>query len=252
MSGHRRWAGLLLAGALGCGHDEILHGIDEPQANQVVVALSDAGISAATRRDEGTESSWRIEVPRGDGMAAQRVLAERGLPRKSQPGFAEVFGKGSIVPTPSEERALYLHALSGELARTIEAIEGVVEARVHLALAPQDPARPEPVPPARAAVLVKAGPGWRARLLPLSPGIQSLVAGAVAGLDAAAVSVVFPESSPAVREAGAPQASRRTWMMGGALLLAALALLVPASLLARHRIRIPRALLVRRGGAGPA
>src|SRR6266540_2255324 len=105
----------------GCGREEILHGMEEAQANQVLVALDEGGV----------------------------------------------------------------------LARSVEAIDAVVEARVHLALPPQDPLRTEPAPPPRAAVLVKVRPGARARLDPLAPGIQALVAGAVAGLDAAAVAVVI-------------------------------------------------------------
>ncbi len=234
MRRHRRWAALLLLGAIGCGRDEILHGLDEGQANQAVVVLSEAGIAAATHRDEGTESAWRVEVPRGDILAAQRLLADHGIPRKAQPGFGEVFGKGSIVPTPSEERALYLHALSGELARTIEAIDGVLEARVHLALPPTDPGRTEPTAPVRGAVLVKAAPGAHARVLPLAAGIQSLVAGAVAGLDAAAVSVVVTDSAPTARDRPPPAGSRRTPLLIAAVLLAGFAVVLPASVLARR------------------
>ena len=50
--------------------------------------------------------------------------------RPRQDGFGEIFGKGSLVPTPTEERALYVEALSGELARTLESVEGVTSARV--------------------------------------------------------------------------------------------------------------------------
>ena len=80
--------------------------------------------------------------PPGDASRAQRLLSERELPRPRPPGFGEVFGKGSLVPTPTEEHALYLHALAGELARSLEAIDGVVGARVHLGLPRPDPFLP--------------------------------------------------------------------------------------------------------------
>jgi len=210
---HRARAWCLLLLAAGCGREEILHGLEEGQANQILVALDEGGVRAEKRRDEGAEGTWRVEVDGTEAAGAQRLLADRELPRPRPPGFGEVFGKGSVVPTPSEERALYLHALSGELARSVEAIDGVTEARVHLALPLQDVLRPEPGPPPRAAVLVKARPGARGRLEALTPGLQALVAGAVAGLEPAAVSVVIAEAAPAVP---APRPSRR----GRALLLA--------------------------------
>ncbi|GEJ55569.1 secretion protein [Anaeromyxobacter diazotrophicus] len=209
-----RWSpALLLLLAAGCGGEEILHGLEEGQANQILVALDEDGVRAEKRRDEGSEGAWRVEVERAEAPRAQRLLAERELPRPRPPGFGEVFGKGSVVPTPSEERALYLHALSGELARSVEAIDGVIEARVHLALPPQDLLRAEPAPPPRAAVLVKARPGARGRLEALAPGLQALVAGAVAGLEPAAVSVVVAEAAPGLPP---PRPSGR----GRALLLA--------------------------------
>lgn len=226
MTRTRRTLLAALAALSGCAREEVLHGLDEPQANQVLVALDEGGVAAEKRRDEASEGSWRVEVAPSDGARAQRLLAERELPRRRPAGFGEVFGKGSVVPTASEERALYLHALSGELARSVEALDGVVEARVHLALAPQDPLRSDPAPPARAAVLVKTLPGARPRLDPLAPGIQSLVAGAVPGLDAASVAVVIAESSPAARPAVAHR-SRRPALLGGAAVVAVLAVIVP-------------------------
>jgi type III secretion protein J len=226
----------LLLVAAGCGGDALVHGVEEGPANQILVALDEAGIHAEKHRDEGGEGTWRVEVDGADAGRARRILAERELPRSRPPGFAEVFGKGSMVPTPTEERALYLHALSGELARSVEAIDGVIEARVHLALPAQDPLRAEPAPPGRAAVLVRARAGTRPRLEALAPGIQSLVAGAVAGLEPAAVSVVVAEAPPpAPREA---QHGGRRALVAAAALAAVLALALAAT------------PLVRRSGAG--
>ncbi len=195
--------------ALACGREEILHGLEESQANQVIVALDEGGVRAAKQREEGADGAWRVEVGRSESARAQQLLAERELPRERSPGFGEVFGKGSVAPTSVEERALYLHALSGELSRSVEAIDGVLAARVHLALPPADSLRLEPSPPPRAAVLVKARSGWRARVEQLSPGIQSLVAGSVAGLDPSAVSVVVAEASPIQRGPAAGSSGAR-------------------------------------------
>jgi len=242
---HALAAAALAVGLAACGRDELLQGLDETQANQVLVALDEAGVRAEKRRDDGGDAGWRVEVAAAESARARRVLADRELPRSRPPGFGEVFGKGSVVPSASEERALYLHALCGELARTIEAIDGVVEARVHLALPPQDPLRAEAPPPSRAAVLVKARPGARAALEPLAGGIQALVAGAVAGLDASAVAVVIAESGSAPRAAPAT-AARSRWplvALAAAALVGSLALLVAPAV-----VRWAEAVLARRRG----
>ncbi len=205
---------LALALLAGCGDEEILHGLAEPQANEVLVALYDSGIDATKRRDGGAEGSWAVAVAASDAARAQRALAERSLPRAPPVGFADVFAKVSMVPTPTEEHALYLHALGGELARSVEAIDGVVEARVHLGLPQPDPLRPGERPRPRAAVLVKCRPTSCAGVRALEGGIRSLVAGAADGLDAGAVSLVVTEASEsAPREARHPR-------RGSALLVA--------------------------------
>jgi type III secretion protein J len=198
-------AALLLAG---CGGEELLHGLAEPQANEAIVALGDAGIAASKSREDGADAGWTVAVGARDAGRAHRVLAERSLPRARPAGFAEVFSKGSMVPTPTEEHALYLHALAGELARSVEAIDGVVEARVHLGLPQPDPLRPGDRAAPRAAVLVKCRPASCAAVRGLELGIRALVAGAADGLQADGVAVVVAEGAEIVPAAGAPARPR--------------------------------------------
>ncbi len=242
-----RLAAPLTALALaGCGREEVLHGLEESQANQVLVALEEGGVRATKQREEGGDGAWRVEVGPAESARAQQLIAEAELPRRRPPGFGEVFGKGSLVPTPVEERALYLHALSGELARSVEAIDGVLAARVHLALPPLESLRLEPSPPVRAAVLVKARPGSRVRIEPLAPGIQALVAGAVTGLDPAAVTVVVTEAAPVARgEAAKPPSRHRSTLLALAAAAALLGVAVPT--LGSASVRLAVARLLRRG-----
>jgi type III secretion protein J len=231
-----RTAVILALALAGCAREELVHGLDEAQANQVVVALDEGGVRADKRREDGTDATWRVEVAPGDAARAQRLLAERELPRPRPPGFAEVFAKGSVVPTPSEERALYLHALTGELARTVEAIDGVVEARVHLALPIEDALRLQPQPPPHAAVLVKARPGACERVEALAPGMQAIVAGAVPGLAAPNVSVVVAEAAAAPRAPSGEDGHRRALLLAAAAVAAATALALGGAGL-RERLR---------------
>ncbi len=197
---------ILLAG---CSPEPLLHGLDEHQANEVLVALDEGGIAAAKARQEGADGGFAIEVARGDAARARRLLSERDLPRSAPAGFDGVFAKGSMVPTPTEEHALYLHALAGELSRSLEALDGVVGARVHLGLPQPDPFRPGERPPPRAAVLVRCRASSCAAVRALEPGIRELVAGAADGLTAASVAVVIAEA-PEQRAAVAAPRPRRS------------------------------------------
>lgn len=211
--------------AAGCARAELLHGLEERQANQVLVALDEAGVRAEKRRDEASESGWLVEVPGADAARARRLLAERELPRPEPAGLGAAYAKPSMVPTPAEERARFLHALAGELSRSIEAIEGVAEARVHLALPVEDPLRAAAPGAPRGAVLVKLRPGARARVEPLAPGIRALVAGSVTGLEAAEVAVVLAEGTASTPDPPAPGRARPV-LVGLGLLALALALLL--------------------------
>ena len=185
---------LVVAAAMvgGCSAN-ILHGIDERSANEATAALERAGIGAEKMPDEGAaaggSATYTIRVAHADGTRAVDLLRALGLPHDRRRGFAETYGQPSLIPTPSEERARYVDALAGEIERTLESADGVISARVHLVLEESDPLAVDAKPrnAARAAVLLKARPGTA----PFSEAdVQKLVAGSVAGLEAAAVSVV--------------------------------------------------------------
>jgi len=225
-------AAAVLAAAPACSREEILHGVEERQAIRALVALEEGGVSGTRRRDDASEGGWVVEVRAAEAGRAQRILAERELPRPEGSGLA-VLGKGSLVPTPSEERARLLLALAADLSRSVESIDGVVEARVHVGLAPDDPLRAGPAPAPRGAVLVKVRAGARARVEALAPGIRSLVAGAVAGLDPGEVAVVLTEAGAAPPPPAPPRRPDPALLALG-LAAAAAALGILAAALRRH------------------
>jgi len=231
----RRLALGLLCVTSACGEEVLLHRLDEGQANQVLVALGDAGVSAkkARARDGGDEATFDVSVRPAEAPRARGVLTARDLPRSRSPGFSELFGSAGLVPSPLEEHARFLHALSGELSRTVEALDGVVTARVHLALPVSDPLRPEARRTPRASVLLKCAPGARGRLEEQAEGLRRIVAGAAEGLEPAAVAIVVAESaSPPPRPP--ERSASRSWLAGSALALA-LALGAGAFSLGRRR-----------------
>jgi type III secretion protein J len=101
----------------------------------------------------------------------------------------------------------------------VEALDGVVGARVHLALPVPDPLRPEARRSPRASVLVKCRPGTRAAVEEQAEGLRRVVAGAADGLEPAAVAVVVAESAPPPTRLP-DRAGSRTWLAGSALALA--------------------------------
>jgi type III secretion protein J len=229
----RRWARaagltLIVLAASACSTN-ILHGIDERAANDAARVLERAGIGAEKVPDEtgggaGSSAHFTLRVARGDGARALDLLRALGLPREARHGFAETYGQPSLIPTASEERARYVDALAGEIERTLETVDGVVSARVHLVLEEADPlaADAKPRTAARAAVLLATRPGHS----PIArEDVQRLVAGSVAGLDAGAVAVVLT-AAPATAEDGpalAPLGPLRVTAGSRTLLVGALA-----------------------------
>jgi type III secretion protein J len=192
----------LLLTVVGACSTNILHGIDERAANDAARALERAGIGAEKVGEEGAAAGaaarFTLRVARADGARALDLLRALGLPREPRHGFSETYGQPSLIPTASEERARYVDALAGEIERTLETVDGVVSARVHLVLEEADPLAVDAKPraPARAAVLLATRPGHT----PIArEDVQRLVAGSVSGLDAAAVAVVVT-AAPAASE----------------------------------------------------
>src|SRR5512144_798244 len=177
-----RWllvASLLLTGP-GCSA-RVQQGLDERQANEIQTVLMERGFRARKSVEEGRPPTWAVEVESADAADAVRVLAERGRPRARPAGVRELLKPG-LVPDPVEQHALLLEAQSGELARTLEAVDGVVWARVHL-VRPQPPRTGLPGTPTKAAVYLRAQPGSAAHLEAMREELRALVAGSVEGLD---------------------------------------------------------------------
>lgn len=177
--------------SLGACSSEVRRGVDENAANEMVVALHRAGIAADKIREDGAPDAtpYRVEVAKADLPRALSVLDAEGLPRHAPEGVAEVFGEPSLVPTKGEEDARWALAVGGELSRTLATMDGVVDARVHVAPAAASLSLVDgPSRPASASVLIT----HRGGTPPVpSDRVEALVAGAVPGLPEDAVTVVF-------------------------------------------------------------
>ncbi|BAN68949.1 flagellar basal-body MS-ring/collar protein FliF [endosymbiont of unidentified scaly snail isolate Monju] len=155
----------------------------EKDATEVLEVLQKNGVEY--RVDETTGS---ILVPAGKVKELRMQLAAAGLPNSTGMGFELLqkdmgFGASRVI-----ERARYLQAMQGELARTIATIGAIQSARVHLAIPKQSVfVRDRKKPSAAVTVKLLAG-------RTLDPGqvraIVHLVASSVPELEPARVTVV--------------------------------------------------------------
>lgn len=162
-------------------------GLDEQDANRVASALGEAGIAADKSQDPEAENRWRIEVLRDDAAHAVSVMAERNLPRAKSPGLLDAIDPHALVPSRAMEQTKLFAGVSGELERTLTSVDGVLSARVHLAVPRPDDLSDGQPPAPSASVLLQ----YRGDRTPISAGdVQRLVSGAVPGLSADRVAVV--------------------------------------------------------------
>lgn len=186
---------ILLAGC----SQPIHHGLDEEQANEMLVVLQQNGINASKVPEEGGETlTFTVTVSGRDAAKAWQILKEHSLPRPTEKGFGEVFGQTSLIPTAMEEKALFLQAMTGELAKTVEAIPGVIDARVHVVLPESDVLKEElqgPTTP-KAAVYIKYKTDQNGLPPFKDDDIRNLVANSVEGLQPKNVAVVSSEVYP--------------------------------------------------------
>jgi type III secretion protein J len=184
----RRTALVLSFGLLGvlAGCNEVLFSkLSEPQANEVLAALSQARIEAAKSRIDDT--SWQVEVAAAQVGPALVFLNNRGVPSQQRPSLGEVFKKDGLISSPMEERARYASAVQEEIAATLRRIDGIADARVHVAIPQNDPLS-QRVVPASAAVFVKHRASLDVEML--THQIKSMVMASVEGLDYRNISLI--------------------------------------------------------------
>jgi type III secretion protein J len=189
-----RWVfGAAALALLGC-QGTLQAGLEEHEANEVLVVLAQHGLAGS--KVGGGRAGHAVEVASDDLAAAWSALRAAGLPRPRHAGFRDVFQERGLVPGQAEEQALFLSALQEELARTLEAVEGVLAARVHVAgqrleglhLRPGGGPGGERRAAPSAAVLLAV---QRLDPLPIGPEeVRALLAHAVEGLEPERVSVV--------------------------------------------------------------
>lgn len=163
-------------------------GLEEGNANRIVVALEERGVVADKERDPEVEGRYRIVVARDDASTAISVLTRENLPAPEPPSVLDSLGQGGLVPSRSSEQARLIAGTAGELERSLREVDGVLSARVHLAVVGRDPLQTDDEPrKPTASVLIR----YRGATPPIATDeVKRLVAGAVPELEPDQVAVV--------------------------------------------------------------
>lgn len=164
-------------------------------ASEVTAALDSAGVDY--RLADGGST---IQVARPDVYRTRVDLSASGLPRDGAPGY-DLLDEQGITTSEFRQRIDLQRAMEGELARTLQAIDGVERAIVHLVM-PRDDLFTGDAQHPSASVLLSTDPNR-----PIGAGqvqaVVHLVASSVEGLQAEHVTVA--DNSGRVLSATGPE-----------------------------------------------
>jgi flagellar M-ring protein FliF len=156
--------------------------VDILKKNEIQYAIQDKGGNMAT-----------IKVANEDLPNARMLVSSVGLPKDTRVGF-EIFNNQEFGATDFDQKIKYLRAMEGELAKTIEKLEPVVNATVHIALPQESLFVAKQVNPTASVVL---NLHENMVLLPRQiKGIKHLVASAVPKLSPDDVTIVNTFGEP--------------------------------------------------------
>ncbi|MBR1806674.1 MAG: flagellar M-ring protein FliF [Selenomonadaceae bacterium] len=162
--------------------------LETKDAGDVVNSLKETGVPYELVEDK---KGATILVPAPQVHDLRLDLASAGLPRGNK-GF-ELFDDSKLGVTEFQNKINYLQALQGELTRTIEHLDSVEKARVHIVL-PEDSLYKKNEKPATASILLMLAP--EAKLTPPEiKGIVNLVSHSVQGLNPENVTIVDAEGN---------------------------------------------------------
>jgi flagellar M-ring protein FliF len=160
-------------------YEQVASGIDPAETPKITTALDKAGVAYQVKNN-GTA----IAVDKAKVGDAKVALASAGLPGHAQAGF-ELMDKQKLGASDFQQQVTYQRALEGEIARTVEGVQGVSSAQVNLVLA-DDQLFQDQQQAARASVLLTTD----GNMDPNSTrGIASLVTSSVKNLKSENVSI---------------------------------------------------------------
>lgn len=162
-------------------YENLYAGLDRQDVSNIGAALTEAGIAFDVSPDGGT-----VKVRYSETARARMLLAEKGLPHSANSGY-ELYDKlGSLGLTSFMQDVTRVRAIEGELARTIQTMNGIRAARVHIVM-PDEGTYRRAKQPSSASVMVRTDTIADNRV---GQAIRHLVAAAVPGMTIDQVTVL--------------------------------------------------------------
>ncbi|MCV3453799.1 flagellar M-ring protein FliF [Campylobacter sp. FU_520] len=170
------------------GYSVLFENANTSDSAMIVTQLEKSGVPYILR-NEGT-----ILVPNEQVYKQRLAIASAGLlPKDNKVGF-ELFDKQEFGATEAEQKVKYQRALEGELARTIESLEPIHSATVHIAFAKDTLFTQQQVPPtASVALTIKEGLKLNKKQI---MGIKNLIASSVTKLTPENVKIMDQKGIP--------------------------------------------------------
>ncbi|HEX7509982.1 MAG TPA: flagellar basal-body MS-ring/collar protein FliF [Chitinivibrionales bacterium] len=168
--------------AAGGGYRTLYSDLEVEEAAAITGELQKANVKYKVENDGRT-----IQVEKNKIYETRMTLARKGLPKSHGVGY-EIFDKTNLGMTDFVQKVNMRRALEGELQRSIEGLEEVKSARVHIVLSEQS-IFTENQQPAKASVVVRTIPGREINKEQIR-GITFLVSSSVEGLKPENISII--------------------------------------------------------------
>jgi type III secretion system YscJ/HrcJ family lipoprotein len=128
----KRWifAALMVLFLAACQQQDLLKGLNQQQANEVIAVMQRHNI--ATEKTDRGKPGFSVRVDAADFAAAVDILRVYNLPSRARMEIAEMFPADALVSSPRAEKARLYSAIEQRLEQSLQVMEGIVAARVHL------------------------------------------------------------------------------------------------------------------------
>lgn len=143
---------LALCALLAACDQELLKGLDQRQANEVLAVLQQSNI-AANKQDNG-KTGYTVQVGQADFAKAVEILKSNDLPSKPRVEISQMFPADSLATSPRAEKARLYSGIEQRLEQSLLVIPSIVKARLHISYDVESSVARQQNPPAHVSVLV--------------------------------------------------------------------------------------------------